>query len=146
MARQLKETANAAQAVAIPEGTARTVPADDGVVIDSRPSYAQREWKPYTTADELPQAEYKEIQKRRRLEDGTFQHYKEMTCVKTGEPRYKITPSGELIKVYSKHGGTGTKLVFKFKKYLIDTKEAKEKNKHMKDFRNFLRSKKIPGA
>ncbi len=143
MARQLKETANAAStAVAMPEGTARTVPADS---FDGRPSYMKREWKAYTTNQELPPAKYKTFNRERKLQDGTVQLVPETKCTDIGEARYKVV-GFELIKIYKKHGGTGTKMIYRFKQYGPNVPDFAAKNKFMREFRRHLHACGIPGA
>ena len=148
MARRLKETENAASvvAVAMPEGTARTVPA---VVEDNRPSFMKREWKPYTTSDELPPAKFVTKKRSRTFIRGgiaQMEEYDETVFVSPGEGRYKISSAGELIKVYRKRGGTGTKLIHLFKVFASESAEAKERNVLNKKFRAYLKSQGIPGA
>lgn len=154
--RKLKETANAAPAVAVamPEGAVRTVPPanrseSEFEPEDNRPSYMKRDWKPFIGNDELPSAEFKDKVRSRTIIRGGISQTEEFTehiFIAPGEGRYKVTAQGELIKIYRKRGGTGTKLVYQFKKHTSDTKESKEKNAFNKKFRDHLRRCAVPGA
>lgn len=144
MARKL--AGNAAQAVAVmPEQPNRTVPVDAMTPGDKNEKEV-KEWKPYAGRDSLPEAKYVEKVREVKGPDGSVVLRKTVTSVVAGEPRYFVSTMGELIAVYKKRGGTGRRLVHQFKRQYPDTAEGKARKKRDNDFRNFLRSKGIPGA
>ncbi len=143
MARRLNETENAAAsvAVAMPEDTARTVPADE--------LSGKRNWKPYINNAELPPAKFVMKTRTRTFIRGgiaQMEEFQEKVFTAPGDGRYKVTSNGELIKVYRKRGGTGTRLIHKFKHYDMNYPEAKELNKRNDILRAQLRKAGIPGA
>lgn len=137
MARKLKESANATKVDAVPgimEGTES--PANPGL----------REFKPFKGTGELPPAKFTEKTKVYHDKNGEEFIRKETVFVSAGEPRYKVSPDGELIKVYMKRGGVGTKLVYQFKrKYAENPDGISRRNKDAK-FRDYLRKQGVPGA
>lgn len=114
---------------------------------------SNKKWVPVQFRDDgtvdsskLEPATYTEKVRPLRLADGTTVHQKQMIFVKTGAPQYRVTDKGELIAVYRKRGGIGTKLVFQFKmQYKNDDKGRVRKARDVA-FRKTLKAHGIPGA
>lgn len=142
--RKLKDQANAPQQggakAAVAVATSRTV-----VDNEWQAKALNRDWAPYVKG-ELPPAEYKEKLKTVRMFDGTESGRKETVYVSQGEARFKVSDGGELVKVYKKRGGTGTSLVYQFKKSYADTPEGKARKRFDVLFRARLRECGVPGA
>ena len=143
MARQLKETANTAHAVAEakPEGAAQTVLAEE----DWKNPF-RRKFTPFTTREELPEATYTVKNRVIALADGSTKRYTETKCTAVGEARYKVTDKGELIKIYKKHGGTGTRMIYQFKQKYPESEWGNKRKAFDNKFKKYLKSQGVPGV
>ena len=105
-----------------------------------------RKYLPFTTTDELPPAKTKQSERLVTLHTGEKHLVKEFEFIKAGEPRYSITPQGELLAWYKKRGGIGRKLVYQFKPRFKDNPESRARKAKQESFRRELRACGIPGA
>jgi hypothetical protein len=144
MARKLKGFAGAEPAAAIadkPEG--KPAPAPE-TKVKWLPLPLDEDGNPDTS--KLPPPVFKEKVRIYNLEGGEQYAKKETVFVKAGEPRYSVSPKGEVIAWYKKRGGIGRKLVFQFKAKYRQDEKGRARQLRETNFRSLLRQMKVPGA
>jgi hypothetical protein len=123
-------------------GTAPTV----FVAADGPTEWLKKDWKPYKGSAELPPASYTDKLRERRMTDGSVYTRKETIFKGSGDPRYKISESGDLIKIYRNRVGTGTRLVYQFKRAYGENDAGRMRKRFDVAFRKHLRACGVPGA